>query len=73
MRPLFIQMSKLLIFSNSYDSTTDLLLDRLDDSSVLRLNFDQITGFRFRLNTNGFELGDASGRTIKSNEIRKAY
>ncbi len=66
-------MNELLILTNSYDATTDVLLDRLSESSVFRLNFDQITKYRLRLNRNGFDISDPTGRTVSSNTVCKAY
>jgi hypothetical protein len=66
-------MSQLLIFTNSYDATTDVLLDRLNGSSVFRLNFDQITKYKIRLDGSGFDISDLTGRTVSSRTLRKAY
>ena len=66
-------MNELLILTNSYDATTDLLLDRLSEQSVFRLNFDQITKYRLRLNRDGFDIADPTGRTVNSRTVRKVY
>jgi hypothetical protein len=66
-------MSDLLIITNSYDATTDVLLGRLGHSSVFRLNFDQITKYTIRFDAGGFEIADPTGRTISSHTIRKGY
>lgn len=66
-------MSYLLILTNSYDCTTDLLLDRLNGLPVFRLNFDQITNYRIRLSQNGFEISDPVGRTVTNKTVSKVY
>jgi hypothetical protein len=66
-------MSELLIVTNSYDATTDILLGRLGDSSVFRLNFDQITKYNIRFDAGGFCLSDPTGRTFSSRTVSKAY
>jgi len=66
-------MSYLLIITNSYDVTTDLLLDRLPDGRVFRLNFDQVDRYRIRFDRNGFCITAPDGRTISSDDVRKAY
>jgi hypothetical protein len=66
-------MNELLIFTNSYDATTDILLDRLSGSSVFRLNFDQIMQYKIRLDGSGFDISDVTGRTVTSRTVRKAY
>jgi hypothetical protein len=66
-------MSELLIFTNSYDATTDVLLDRLNGSAVFRLNFDQITKYKIRVDERGFDISDVTGRTVSSQTVSKAY
>jgi hypothetical protein len=66
-------MTELLILTNSYDATTDVLLNKLDGASVFRLNFDQILTCRIRFNGDGFDISDSTGRTVNSQTVRKAY
>jgi hypothetical protein len=66
-------MSDLLIITNSYDVTTDLLLDRLQEGRVCRLNFDQIDKYQIRFDREGFCITAPDGRTISSEGVRKAY
>ena len=66
-------MSDLLIITNSYDMTTDLLLDRMPDQNVLRLNFDQLALYHLLVDQSGFEVSDPIGRTITSHSVQKAY
>jgi len=66
-------MNYLLILTNSHDATTDLLLDRVGDAPVFRLNFDQMSHYALRLNQDGFRISDPTGRTVTSTTIAKAY
>lgn len=66
-------MSELLIITNSYDATTDLLLDRLAGLSVFRLNFDQPSKFRILIDNGGFNISDPTGRWVSSETVKKAY
>ena len=66
-------MQNLLIITNSYDVTTDLLLDRLEGQPVFRLNFDQMSHYRMRIDRDGFVLADPTGRDVSSQTVSKAY
>ena len=66
-------MNYLLILTNSYDATTDLLLDKIGDAPVFRLNFDQMAQYALRLNQGGFRISDPAGRTVTSTTVGKAY
>ena len=63
----------LLIITNSYDVTTDLLVDRLEGEPVFRLNFDQIASYRICINGDGFNISDPTGRFASSKTVKKAY
>lgn len=67
------KMTDLLIITNSYDVTTDLLLDRLPDGRVFRLNFDQIDRYRIRFDRSGFSITAPDGRAVGSGTVAKAY
>ncbi len=66
-------MDHLLIVTNSYDATTDLLLDRIGKAPVFRLNFDQMTKYVLRFNSDGFSISDSTGRTVTSENMGKGY
>ena len=66
-------MQTLLIITNSFDLTTDLLLDKLEGQSVFRLNFDQFSRYKLRMDRKGFDISDPIGRSISSTFIHKAY
>ncbi len=66
-------MRDLLIITNSYDVTTDLLLDRLEEQSAFRLNFDQFSQYSVLINKGGFSIEDPVGRRVSSQSVCKAY
>lgn len=66
-------MSHLLILTNSFDLTTDLLLAHLEGGSVFRFNLDQFARYQILVNSDGFELSDEVGRTVSSQSVCKAY
>lgn len=66
-------MGELLIITNSYDVTTDLLLNRLAGEAAFRLNFDQLSSYRIRIDNSGFNISDPIGRCISSKTVKKAY
>lgn len=67
-------MSELLIITNSYDVTTDLLLDRMPpEAGVFRFNFDQFDKYEIGFDLSGFCIVAPDGKTIRSHSISKAY
>jgi len=66
-------MSELLIITNSYDVTTDLLLDRLPEGHVFRFNFDQVGRYKIRFDQRGFCITAPDGRAVRSETVSKAY
>jgi hypothetical protein len=66
-------VSELLIITNSYDVTTDLLLDRLPEDRVFRFNFDQVDRYRIRFDGSGFCITAPDGRGVRSDGISKTY
>jgi hypothetical protein len=66
-------MSDLLIITNSYDVTTDLLLDRLPEGHVFRFNFDQVDRYKIRFDQSGFCITAPDGREVRSEKVSKAY
>jgi hypothetical protein len=66
-------MSDLLIITNSYDVTTDLLLDRLPEGHAFRLNFDQIDKYQICFDPSGFSITAPDGREVRSEKVIKAY
>ena len=66
-------MQYLLIITNSYDVTTDLLLDRMGEQPIFRLNFDQLSQFCMRIDQGGFSIADPTGRCVTSQTVAKAY
>ena len=66
-------MGQLLILTNSYDATTDLLLQHLGIADAFRLNFDQLHQYRLRFGSLGFCIEDPIGRRIDGEGLAKAY
>ncbi len=63
----------LLILTNSYDVTTDLLIHRIPSERVFRFNLDLFRQYRIRFDCNGFQISDPTGRAISFSQIHKAY
>ena len=63
----------LLIFTNSYDGTTDLLIHRLPANSFFRVNCDLLDSYKVEVNTDGFVFEDSLGRRITSHQVKKLY
>ncbi|MEJ2671444.1 MAG: hypothetical protein P8168_04420 [Deltaproteobacteria bacterium] len=62
----------LLLISNSYDATADLLVSRLGKDKVFRFNFDLWHDYHFEISPKGFFLSDPSGREIVNDRVIKA-
>lgn len=65
-----------LIFTNSYDVTTDWVLRQLPDSlngQIFRFNFDLFEEYDLLMTPDGFTLGDPAGRIITLSDVVKAY
>ena len=63
--------SALLIVTNSFDATTDILVSRLGKDRVFRFNFDLWHEYRFEISPQGMFLADPSGRELTSARIAK--
>jgi len=63
----------LLIITNSYDGTTDLLIPRLPADSVFRLNCDLLESYAIEVANDHFSITDETGRHITSDRIQKLY
>ncbi len=61
----------LLLVSNSYDTTGDLLVFHLGPDRVFRFNFDLWSDYRFEITDKGFFLADPTGREISSDDVAK--
>jgi hypothetical protein len=66
-------MSSLLILTNAYDATTDLLIQQLNCDSIFRLNFDQLGLYRLRWASHGLSITDPVGKQADTARITKAY
>ena len=63
----------LLILTNSYDGTIDLLVLRLPKNSFFRLNCDLVDAYEIEVTNDGFSISDKSGRKITSDQVQKLY
>lgn len=61
----------LLILTNSYDTTADLLVHRLGSGKVFRFNFDIWSDYSFEITPSGFRIADPTGRSIEESGIEK--
>ena len=63
---------KLLIITNSYDATTDLLITKIGKEHVFRFSYDQWDQYSFQINQNNFCI-KGEYFSINENEIAKVY
>ncbi|MBZ0148333.1 MAG: hypothetical protein K8F62_12440 [Pseudorhodoplanes sp.] len=61
----------LLVVSNSYDTTADLLVHRLGPDKVFRFNFDIWSDYTIEITLSGFRIVDPVGRSADSENIAK--
>lgn len=61
----------LLLISNSYDATADLLVSRLGREKVFRFNFDLWHDYHFEITGKNFFISDPTGREIKNDQVAK--
>lgn len=62
-----------LIYTNSHDVTTDLLVTRIGTDRIFRFNFDLWNEYKIRLSQSDFEIESPSGRHISAANIAKFY
>jgi len=62
----------LLLISNSYDATADLLVSQLGKEKVFRFNFDLWNDYHFEITPKDFFISDPSGREIVNDRVGKA-
>jgi hypothetical protein len=61
----------LFIFSNSFDTTVDLLILRLGTADIFRFNFDLWRDYKLEISPDGFRLEDPVGRVVTDRTISK--
>ena len=66
-------MSVTWIYTNSYDGTSDMLISCMSESEVFRFNLDLWAEYAIRIDADGFELRDPSGRTLRQQDVAKLY
>jgi len=62
-----------LIYTNSYDTTSDLLVEKLGAEHVFRLNFNLWRDYKIHIASDGFSISDPTGRSIGNDSVAKLY
>ena len=63
-----------LVFTNSYDGTTDLLIGRLRNrDSIFRFNLDLFALYEVKMTADDFSITDPMGRQATQASVKKAY
>ena len=62
----------LVLLTNSYDTTADLLIHRLGAGKVFRFNFDLCSDYAVEIVPGHFRLADPTGREISEDSVVKA-
>lgn len=65
-------MLKTLLITNSYDSTSDLMVELLGSGSVFRLNYDLIHNYEIKFTADSLSISSAVN-TITQNDIVKVF
>lgn len=63
----------LLVLSHSEDTTTDVVLDYLDDLEVFRFNLDLWKQYEWNVNETTFRLSDPLGRVCEESQTHAVY
>jgi hypothetical protein len=63
----------LLILTNSLDGTADEVVRRIGSESVFRFNLDLWRSYDIRVDSDGFELADPTGRSCRASDLKAAY
>jgi len=61
----------LFLFSNSFDTTVDLLILKLGSEGVFRYNFDLWRDYQFEISPEGFRFEDPAGRVATDGNVTK--
>ena len=62
-----------LIYTNSLDLTTDLIISQIGNEHVYRFNFDLWRDYTIKIDGNGIEITNPAGRSIRNADIAKLY
>lgn len=62
-----------LLYTNSYDGTSDLLVSKLGGDAVFRLNFDLWRDYKIRITPADFDIQNPLGRRIDGRIVAKVY
>jgi hypothetical protein len=63
---------KTLIITESYDTTTDLLIDIIGSKKIFRFNFDLYNDYKFKINSDGLLL-ESEHQKIEDWDIKKVF
>jgi len=61
------------LYTNSFDTTCDLLISRLGSEHVFRLNFDLWRDYRVEVHNDGFRIENPAGRVLERADVAKVY
>jgi len=61
------------IYTNSYDSTTDLLVKKLGADKIFRFNFDLWRHYKIEIRSNSFRIENPTGLYVDDSNIAKFY
>ena len=64
--------SVVLLITNSYDTTADILVHRLGREKVLSFNFDIWSDYAFEITPSRFRIADPTGRSVETKTVAKA-
>ncbi|NEN39699.1 hypothetical protein G3V76_23845, partial [Escherichia coli] len=62
-----------LIFTNSHDVTTDLLVSKIGTERIFRFNFNLWPDYKILQTPSGFEIENPTGRKVTDREVAKFY
>lgn len=62
-----------LIYDNSFDGTTDLLVSKLGAEAVFRFNFDLWRDYSVSIGVDDFEIVNPAGRMLRAEHVAKVY
>jgi len=63
----------ILILTNSLDSTTDVLIERIGSDKIFRFNLDLYKHYNCCIDNNSFTISDPTGRSISQETTTKLY
>ena len=61
------------LYTNSFDTTADLLILKMGGDKFFRFNFDLWRDYRIFIDDEGFEIESPTGRKVRDEDLAKAY